>query len=512
MAAPGAEFYFATVRRASAVPAGHRSRDVVCLLRAHQLLDKAAAVLAPQGAASEAEQLRAVLKILVGAFLLPPLPLEHPGIGDLTSEPFITLASPLVECTPQPNSAGFGLTATPRLQELAAPGALLPPDVGEVARLLLASLLFARQPGNLGANLAVALTLLALVERSLEQGPTAAAWAGQLQHMGLGGSAAAAPALKQLHALALVMALHAVTPASLGSGGGGNSSGSGSSSEGVRRSLGQEALAAARRLVKLQPLHPRSHRLLADVASHIVAAQLDTQAGAAGGRLGRGAPPLTAEQQQACQLAARHYEAGLELAREQGSDLLEAMLAVDLGGAAMLAGGGQGASSSPSPWQVEQLWQEAHAAYKRCRGHLPWRWVLELQRREQAIGAARPHLEAHLQRSGDQWSSELREEASNAMQRGRAATQAWDGSARKCAGCGRTCLATQLCPACHEAQYCRWVVLPEYTCLGGYCQSTPARVGTATWALPAWPPSSACRLLRGPALQVGAVGVGWGAG
>ena len=455
MEVPGEEFYYARVRKTQQVPAHQRSPDVVAFLEAHQLLEEAAAGLGllgggggsastsgagssasasssstsqgPALARSEAEQLEAVLVMLAGTYLVPPLPLQHPALVRLCRDPFIALVRPLMETTSHVEGSAAFLT-TPLLQQLVGAGAPPVQDWQLLARLLL--VLYMLSGGKPNLPPLVPAVAQAVINCLLDEGPVHA-FGRQLQQVQQGSRwGARLPSLEQLRITALIMACTSVV-------------GVRSSIPAELRSLQQQREAWARQLMAEQPSHPRSHQLLitAFLGGPIDPHTLEAE------RPGLARTMVALEEQ--------HCRHSLALAREQGSDVWRAILAYELATGSMTC-----LPSAVDPAEVEELWCEGRAARQRCKACLPQDWLREVNGMHQYMKSMQSALDEHLRLSPGRWggaglATMRRGEVQAALSQADARFN--EGVSAKCDGCGQPSLALKRCSACQQASYCRWV-------------------------------------------------------
>lgn len=176
--------------------------------------------------------------------------------------------------------------------------------------------------------------------------------------------------------------------------------------------------------LRLRPNSPASHKALGDVV----------RADAEG----------SADQQ----VALRHYQRALELARAQGSDCWTARLAYYLGSWAI-----DSQAACLPPAEAARLLDEANAAHARLKGvPLPGGWLNAQRQRRAAARALRPELDAHLRLGGGLWDPRVEPSVQARVKIVEAQEKA--SVFPVCDGCGSGSLATMLCSACRQARYC----------------------------------------------------------
>ena len=424
MEVPGEEFYYARVRKAQQMPAQQRSPDVAAFLEAHQLLEEEAAALGLLGASSsssasgsargsssasrgpalarsEAEQLEAVLVLLVGTYFVPPRPLQHPAFVELQRrDPFVALARPLLEIVPETAMGRI----TPLLYRLMKAGAPPGHDWQLLARLLLVQFMFNRgKPCAEGITLVHAVTQ-AVIGGLLDEG-AARAIVRQLRQAQQGSRwGARLPSVEDLRITVLMMAC-GTSLAELRS----SPAGQGGSQ--------QQREALARQLMREHPSHPRSHLMLAIATLGVSGLS----------------SPLTLDAERPG-LVAQHFRRGLALAMEQGSDVWRAVLAYQLATFGMTH-----CTAAVMPAEVEEMWRKGRAARQQCKACEPQAWIDDVNDMHQYMKSMQPVLDEHLRLSPQRWGraglATMRRDSVDAAL-SQVVARLNEDDYRKCDGCG----------------------------------------------------------------------------
>ena len=354
--------------------------------------------------------------MLVGTYLAPACPLMHPAfVYTWRRDPFIARVWPLLEITPHDVGATFHMTLL--LLRLVAAGAPPVHNWQLIVRMLRMQYMFSGETAH-AVTQAVISSLLdegatCAIGRQLQQGQQGSRWGAWL------------PSVEKLRITALIMACSSLFEDR--------------SSPAEQGAIWQQEEAWARQLMREQPSHPRSHRLLASATVGIGCVSPHT---------------LDAERCGLVALVAQHFRRGLALAREQCSDVWTAAVSYDLAMFGMTSG-----AAAVTPAEVEELWREGRAARQRCKACLPQAWMIEVNDMHQCMKSMQPALDEHLRLSPGRWGgaglATMRRDGVEA-----AFSQAdtrFNEGVYACDGCGQSSLALKRCSACQQASYCRWV-------------------------------------------------------